>query len=109
LKKDGKNTSCTCLLLICNLLGKFYNLITLLLKMSSVYSWELFDRFYSATKDENLRLGFRLVEICFNNYPHEPDSIPLIILESIEEECREIKHKLFIKTLLEYYHWLLTN
>ena len=77
--------------------------------MSSVYSWELYDRFYSATKDENLRLGFRLVEICFNNYPHEPDSIPLIVLESIQEECREIKHQLFIRTLLEYYTWLLTN
>jgi len=75
--------------------------------MSSVYSWELFDRFYQIVHNLDLGKGYYLVEICTRNFPRDPDSIPIIILQSIEEECREIKHKLFLQLLIEYYFHLI--
>lgn len=72
-----------------------------------LYSYDLPQIFYSLIYNQDLKQGFYTVERAFNNFPKEPDSVVIIILETLKDELVGIKHKLMVKLLIDYYHFLL--
>ncbi len=75
--------------------------------MSIVYSWDMPQAIYGILHKQDIKRGFRLIELTFNNYPKEEDSIIMIILKSIQEEVSHIHNKLILETLMNYYLYLL--
>ena len=71
------------------------------------YSWDIDDCFYNLLLDFDLARGYHLVDICFEQYPKEPNCIIMIILEKLYHEATDMKRKLMLEALMDYYGFLL--
>ena len=66
-------------------------------------SYDLPDLFYTVLHDLDVKKGFKIIELCVDNFPKDPDGIVIVILESMYDNCNNIKYKLILEVLMNYY------
>lgn len=70
-------------------------------------SYEMPQELVKALNMLDLPRCLKLTNIAYNNYPREVDCIFIIILDQFDNDMTNIKQKLLIKLLKDYYFYLL--
>jgi hypothetical protein len=71
------------------------------------YSYHIPEASYTIIKELNLKKGFKLVEICFQDFPKEQDNLLFIVLDNIHLE--NVKEKILVESMKAYYNHLLIS